>query len=247
MYTPVYRRVRMYGKAFAPEYQGALTTPVRELLAGRRTGRGTERLRGGRAGRTPRRAGAPRARRRRAHRRLGHVQDADRAWKASYRAARDAGDTAAMAWALGAGARWPAARGVPASPGGCWSSRPEPGERGRGRGGPRLLAGRPRRDRPDQGDYAAVGRLRNEQLLRPANGARPGTVWARRHRPCTATPGTTAGRTPCSQAAEITERAGDRRGHALGAARTADVLSVPTARPSGRWGCWPRRRRPAGR
>ncbi|NEC77770.1 hypothetical protein G3I38_00550, partial [Streptomyces sp. SID7958] len=90
----------MYGKAFAPEYQGALTTlsvnsSLDDVLAA-----GVERLRAAERAGEPgevARSGLAVAE---AQRRLGRVADADRAWKASYRAAREAGDGSAMAWAL---------------------------------------------------------------------------------------------------------------------------------------------------
>jgi hypothetical protein len=102
----------MYGKAFAPEYQGALTalsvnSSLDDVLAA-----GTEQLRAAeRAGRhgEAARSGLAVAE---AQRRLGRVADADRTWKASYRAARRAGDTAA-----------PFSRATPCSPS---PSRPWP-------------------------------------------------------------------------------------------------------------------------
>ncbi|NUP41767.1 MAG: hypothetical protein HOY76_33290, partial [Streptomyces sp.] len=93
----------MYGKAFAPEYQGALnalsvnSSLTDVLAAGTRELKAAERA--GRHGEVARSSLAVAE----AHRRLGQVGDADRAWKASYRAARAAGDTAAMAWALWSG------------------------------------------------------------------------------------------------------------------------------------------------
>ena len=103
----------MYGKAFAPEYQGALTTlsvnsSLTDVLAA-----GTEQLRAAeRAGlhAEAARSGLAVAE---AHRRLGQVAEADRAWKASYRAARDARDDgAAMAWALWSGGTLARQRGA---------------------------------------------------------------------------------------------------------------------------------------
>ncbi|MCF3120861.1 tetratricopeptide repeat protein [Streptomyces arenae] len=91
----------MYGKAFAPEYQGELgaeltvNSSYEEVLA--------------RAGRALSRAGGPAERARaalafaEACRRLGRVEDAGAAWRQSYRSARLAGDTGAMAWALWSG------------------------------------------------------------------------------------------------------------------------------------------------
>ncbi|OEV08032.1 hypothetical protein AN219_31470, partial [Streptomyces nanshensis] len=89
----------MYGKAFAPEYQGALgSLSVNSSLADVLV-RATEQLR------TAEREGPPGEAARcslavaEAHRRLGNTREADRAWKASYRTARGAGDRGAMAWA----------------------------------------------------------------------------------------------------------------------------------------------------
>ncbi|MGW1862566.1 tetratricopeptide repeat protein, partial [Streptomyces collinus] len=102
----------MYGKAFAPEYQGALTTlsvnsSLTDVLA-----EGTERLREAERSGSPGEAARCGLAVAEAHRRLGRVQDADRAWKASYRAAREAGDTAAMAWALWSGGTLARQRGA---------------------------------------------------------------------------------------------------------------------------------------
>nr|WSW64980.1 hypothetical protein OG461_01560 [Streptomyces sp. NBC_00995] len=93
----------MHSKAMAPEYQGALTkmsvnASLTDVLAeGQRHLKEAE-LAG--SAQEVARTGLAVAE---AHRRLGNVQDADRAWKASYRAARSAGATGAMAWALWSG------------------------------------------------------------------------------------------------------------------------------------------------
>lgn len=219
----------MYGKAFAPEYQGTLTTlsvnsSLVDVLA-----EGTERLREAeRAGRPDEaaRCGLAVAE---AHRRLGHVQDADRAWKASYRAAREAGDTAAMAWALWSGGTLARQRGAFPLAWRLLGLAAELGERGgdvvvRGYS----LAGLAETGRI-QGDYAAVGRL-HERLLAEARerGEARHTVWAlegiaQMHRNTGAYDRAYA---LFEEAAEIAGRADDRRGHAWALRGLADVLSV---------------------
>jgi tetratricopeptide (TPR) repeat protein len=219
----------MYGKAFAPEYQGALTTlsvnsSLVDVLA-----EGTERLReaerAGRPGEAAR-CGLAVAE---AHRRLGHVRDADRAWKASYRAAREAGDTAAMAWALWSGGTLARQRGAFPLAWRLLGLAAELGERGgdvvvRGYS----LAGLAETGRI-QGDYAAVGRL-HEQLLAEARkrGEARHTVWAlegiaQMHRN---TGDYDQAYALFEEAAEIAGRADDRRGHAWALRGLADVLSV---------------------
>ncbi|AOR36285.1 hypothetical protein BFF78_39190 [Streptomyces fodineus] len=219
----------MYGKAFAPEYQGALTTlsvnsSLVDVLA-----EGTEKLReaerSGRPGEAAR-CGLAVAE---AHRRLGHVRDADRAWKASYRAARAAGDTAAMAWALWSGGTLARQRGAFPLAWRLLGLAAELGERGgdivvRGYS----LAGLAETGRI-QGDYAAVGRL-HEQLLAEARrrGEARHTVWAlegiaQMHRN---TGDHDRAYALFEEAAEIAERAEDRRGHAWALRGLADILSV---------------------
>ncbi|MEV6809268.1 tetratricopeptide repeat protein [Streptomyces sp. NPDC051129] len=219
----------MYGKAFAPEYQGALTTlsvnsSLTDVLA-----EATERLREAeRAGRVEEaaRCGLAVAE---AHRRLGRIQDADRAWKASYRAAREAGDTAAMAWALWSGGTLARQRGRFPLAWRLLGLAAELGERGgdvvaRGYS----LAGLAETGRI-QGDYAAVGRL-HEQLLTEARkrGEARHTVWAlegiaqmRRN-----TGDYDEAYALFQEAAQIAARADDRRGHAWALRGLADVLSV---------------------
>ncbi|WP_409474234.1 tetratricopeptide repeat protein [Streptomyces sp. HC307] len=219
----------MYGKAVAPEYQGALTTlsvnsSLVDVLA-----TGTEQLR------AAERAGQPGEVARcglavaEAHRRLGQVRDADRAWKASYRAARDAGDTAAMAWALWSGGTLARQRGAFALARRLLGLAAELGERGddivvRGYS----LAGLAETGRI-QGDYEAVGRL-HEQLLAEARrrGEARHTVWAlegiaQMHRNSGAYDRAYA---LFEEAAQIAARADDRRGHAWALRGLADVVSV---------------------
>ncbi|MFF8927049.1 tetratricopeptide repeat protein [Streptomyces longwoodensis] len=219
----------MYGKAFAPEYQGALTTlsvnaPLADVLAA-----GTEQMQEAvRAGRTAEaaRTGLAVAE---AHRRLGHVQDAERAWKASYRTAREAGDPAGMAWALWSGGTLARQRGAFPLARRLLALAAEVGERAgdvvvRGYS----LAGLAETGRI-QGDYEAVGRL-HEQLLDEARkrGEARHTVWAlegiaqmRRN-----TGQYDSAHALFAEAAEISARAEDRRGHAWALRGLADVVSV---------------------
>ncbi|WP_230193720.1 tetratricopeptide repeat protein [Streptomyces coriariae] len=219
----------MYGKAFAPEYQGALTTlsvnsSLDDVLAV-----GTERLRAaeqaGEHGEAAR-SGLAVAE---AHRRLGQVREADRAWKASYRAARDAGDIAAMAWALWSGGTLARQRGAFPLARRLLGLAAELGEQGgdivvRGYS----LAGLAETGRI-QGDYEAVGRL-HEQLLAEARrrGEARHTVWAlegiaQMHR--------NSGDHDTAyalfeEAARIAEGAEDRRGHAWALRGLADIVSA---------------------
>ncbi|MER5993780.1 tetratricopeptide repeat protein [Streptomyces viridosporus] len=219
----------MYGKAFAPEYQGPLTTlsvnsSLTDVLAA-----GTEQLRAAeRAGRPGEaaRSGLAVAE---AHRRLGRVEEADRAWKASYRAARTAGDTAAMAWALWSGGTLARQRGAFPLARRLLRLAAELGEHGgdvvvRGYS----LAGLAETGRI-QGDYEEVGRL-HEQLLAEAKrrGEARHTVWAlegiaQMHRNTGALDTAYA---LFEEAADIAARAEDRRGHAWALRGLADVVSV---------------------
>ncbi|MFD7433874.1 tetratricopeptide repeat protein [Streptomyces sp. NPDC059861] len=219
----------MYRKAVAPEYQGALTTlsvnsSLVEVLA-----TGTEQLRAAeRAGRPGEmaRCGLAVAE---AHRRLGQVREAEQAWKASYRAARDAGDTAARAWALWSGGTLARQRGAFALARRLLGLAAELGERGgdivvRGYS----LAGLAETGRI-QGDYEAVGRL-HEQLLAEARrrGEARHTVWAlegiaQMHRN---TGSYDRAHVLFEEAAQIAARADDRRGHAWALRGLADVVSV---------------------
>ncbi|MGV9456150.1 tetratricopeptide repeat protein [Streptomyces sp. NPDC003635] len=219
----------MYGKAFAPEYQGALTTlsvnssltdvlaaGTQELRAAERTGRHGEAARSGLAVAE-------------AHRRLGQIGEADRAWKASYRAARAAEDTAAMAWALWSGGTLARQRGEFALARRLLQLAADLGERGgdvvvRGYS----LAGLAETGRI-QGDYEAVARL-HEQLLAEARrrGEARHTVWALEgiaqiHRN---TGSYDTAFALFEEAAEIAARAEDRRGHAWALRGLADIVSV---------------------
>ncbi|MEV0176117.1 tetratricopeptide repeat protein [Streptomyces sp. NPDC050803] len=219
----------MYGKAFAPEYQGTLATlsvnsSLTDVLAA-----GTEELRAAeRAGRHDEaaRSGLAVAE---AHRRLGQIGEADRAWKASYRAAREAGDTAAMAWALWSGGTLARQRGGFALARRLLQLAADLGERGgdvvvRGYS----LAGLAETGRI-QGDYEAVARL-HEQLLAEARrrGEARHTVWALEgiaqiHRN---TGSYDTAYALFEEAAEIAARADDRRGHAWALRGLADLVSV---------------------
>ncbi|WP_405726430.1 tetratricopeptide repeat protein [Streptomyces sp. NBC_00028] len=219
----------MFGKAFAPEYQGALTTlsvnsSLTEVLAV-----GTEQLRAAeQAGKNAEaaRSGLAVAE---AHRRLGRVGEADRAWKASYRSAREAGDLGAMAWALWSGGTLARQRGALALARRLLGLAAELGERGgdvvvRGYS----LAGLAETGRI-QGDYEAVGRL-HEQLLAEARrrGEARHTVWAlegiaQMHRNTGAYDTAYA---LFEEAAEVAARADDRRGHAWALRGLADIVSV---------------------
>ncbi|MEU3607959.1 tetratricopeptide repeat protein [Streptomyces sp. NPDC035033] len=216
-------------KASAPEYQGALgslsvNASLPDVL--------DEGLRGARAAE---RAGdlheAARCRLAVAEacRRLGRIDEADRAWKASYRAARSAGHEGAMAWALWSGGTLARQRGAFRLAYRLLKLASEAGERGgdvvaRGYS----LAGLAETGRI-QGDYEAVARL-HEQLLTEARrrGEARHTVWAlegiaQMHR--------NTGRFDealalFEEAAETAERAEDRRGWAWALRGIADVVSV---------------------
>jgi tetratricopeptide (TPR) repeat protein len=219
----------MYGKAFAPEYQGALTTlsvnssltdvlaaGTRALRAAKRSGQHGEAARSGLAVAE-------------AHRRLGQVGEAEQAWKASYRAARAAGDTAAMAWALWSGGTLARQRGAFPLARRLLGLAAELGERGgdvvvRGYS----LAGLAETGRI-QGDYEAVRRL-HEQLLAEARrrGEARHTVWALEgiaqiHRNTGAYDTAFA---LFEEAAQIAARAEDQRGHAWALRGLADIVSV---------------------
>ncbi|EQD85020.1 hypothetical protein N599_16970 [Saccharopolyspora erythraea D] len=94
---------RMYGKAFAPEYQGALwelsvNTAYEDVLAAAR-----ERESRAEADGTPLELAQARLGVAEACRRLGRLDEADAAWRASYHAAKSVSAQGAMAWALWSG------------------------------------------------------------------------------------------------------------------------------------------------
>lgn len=93
----------MYGKAFAPEYQGLLrdlsvNTAYEKVLA---TARDKERL--AEIEGQPLEISQARLAVAEACRRLGRLEDAEAAWRSSYRTARSVGAQGAMAWALWSG------------------------------------------------------------------------------------------------------------------------------------------------
>ncbi|MFF9476929.1 tetratricopeptide repeat protein [Streptomyces roseolus] len=225
------RRTRR-AKASAPEYQGALESlsvnaSLPEVLA-----RGMEELR------TAERAGDRREEARcglavaEACRRLGRIEEADRAWKASYRAARAAGHEGAMAWALWSGGTLARQRGEFRLAYRLLRLAAETGEQGgdvvvRGYS----LAGLAETGRI-QGDYAAVRRL-HEQLLAEARrrGEARHTVWAlegiaQMHRNTGEYDEALA---LFEEAADTAFRAEDRRGWAWALRGIADVVSVRDA------------------
>ncbi|GAA0526420.1 hypothetical protein GCM10011581_13240 [Saccharopolyspora subtropica] len=93
----------MYGKAFAPEYQGALrdmsvNTAYEDVLETAR-----QREHGAAEAGNALELAQARLAVAEACRRLGRLDEADAAWRGSYRAARSAEDKGAMAWALWSG------------------------------------------------------------------------------------------------------------------------------------------------
>ncbi|HET6859477.1 MAG TPA: tetratricopeptide repeat protein, partial [Streptomyces sp.] len=216
-------------KASAPEYQGALgslsvNSSLTDVLA-----RGLEELRAAETAGEERdmaRCGLAVAE---AYRRLGRIEEADRAWKASYRAARGAGDVGAMAWALWSGGTLARQRGALPLAYRLLALAAEQGKRGgdvvvRGYS----LAGLAETGRI-QGDYKAVGEL-HEQLLAEARrrGEARHTVWAlegiaQMHRNTGAYDKALA---LFEEAAETAGSADDRRGRAWALRGIADVVSV---------------------
>lgn len=219
----------MYDKAFAPEYQGALTSlsvnsSLREVLA-----KGIEQMRAAELDGSPAevaRAGLAVAE---AHRRLGNIAQADQAWKASYRSARSAGDGGAMAWALWSGGTLARQRGAMALAYRLLGLAAEQGERAgdvvaRGYS----LAGMAETGRI-QGDYQAVGEL-HKRLLAEARkrGEARHTVWAlegiaQMHRN---TGSYDTALAMFQEAAEIAGKADDRRGLAWALRGIADIVSI---------------------
>ncbi|MFD7114005.1 tetratricopeptide repeat protein [Streptomyces microflavus] len=219
----------MQTKALAPEYQGALTKMsvnasltdvlaegVRHLTQAELSGSQEEVARSGLAVAE-------------AHRRLGQVQEADRAWKASYRAARSAGATGAMAWALWSGGTLARQRGSLRLAFRLLGLAAELGKRGgdvvaRGYS----LAGLAETGRI-QGDYATVATL-HEQLLAEARarGEARHTVWALEgiaqiHRN---TGQLDSALEMFEEAAVLAGDADDRRGRAWALRGIADIVSL---------------------
>lgn len=219
----------MYGKALAPEYQGALgALSVNSSLADVLV-RATEQLRAAERDDAPREAARSMLAIAEAHRRLGNTEDADRAWKASYRTARSAGDRGAMAWAAWSGGTLARQRGTMPLARRLLALGAELGERGgdilaRGY----ALAGLAETGRI-QGDYEAVDAL-HEQLLAEARerGEARHMVWAlegiaqmRRN-----TGAYDSALAMFEEAAAIAEAADDRRGRAWALRGVADLVSV---------------------
>ncbi|MFI8850128.1 tetratricopeptide repeat protein [Streptomyces sp. NPDC053499] len=217
----------MYGTAFAPEYQGALSEKLdvnssyEDVLAAAASALADADTASDRA-----RAALALAE---AHRRLGQVEEAQAAWRTSYRSARTAGDPDAMAWALWSGgtlarqcgrlalARRLLSWAVNLAAEGC--DRIAHGY---------ALAGLAETGRI-QGDYAAVAEL-HERLLEQArkHGEARHMVWAMSgiaqmhrnqgdHRKALEL---------FEEAARIAGEAGDARGRAWSLRGVADVLSL---------------------
>ncbi|SCK12431.1 tetratricopeptide repeat protein [Streptomyces sp. WMMB 322] len=219
----------MYGKAFAPEYQGTLeslsvNSSLADVLA-----RATEQLRTAEREGTRQDAARCRLAVAEAHRRLGNTGEADRAWKASYRTARGAGDAGAMAWAAWSGGTLARQRGAMPLARRLLALSAELAQRGgdllaRGY----ALAGLAETGRI-QGDYEAVDAL-HEQLLAEARerGESRHMVWAleglaqmRRN-----TGAHDSALAMFEEAAAIAEAADDRRGRAWALRGVADLVSL---------------------
>ncbi|MBB1256931.1 tetratricopeptide repeat protein [Streptomyces alkaliterrae] len=219
----------MYSKAFAPEYQGALTTlsvnsSLTDVLA-----EGLAQLRDAeRAGSREEAARALLAVAE-AHRRLGNVAEADRAWKTGYRTARSVGALGTMAWALWSGGTLARQRGFFNLAYRLLAHAADLGKRGNdvvARG--YSLAGMAETGRI-QGDYRTVAAL-HEKLLAEARrrGEARHTVWALEgiaqiHRN---TGSYDTALAMFEEAAEIAAKADDQRGRAWALRGIADVLSV---------------------
>lgn len=219
----------MHSKALAPEYQGALTkmsvnSSLTDVLA-----EGVRHLREAELSGSPQevaRCGLAVAE---AHRRLGNVAEADRAWKASYRSARSAGDLGAMAWALWSGGTLARQRGRLRLAFRLLGLAADMGKRGgdivaRGYS----LAGLAETGRI-QGDYRTVAAL-HEQLLAEARarGEARHTVWALEgiaqiHRN---TGSLDTALAMFEEAAELAGNADDRRGRAWALRGMADIISL---------------------
>ncbi|OEJ23758.1 hypothetical protein AR457_03855 [Streptomyces agglomeratus] len=219
----------MHSKAFAPEYQGALTalsvnSSLTDVLE-----KGIQNLRAAEAAGAQREVARSGLAVAEAHRRLGNIEEADLAWKASYRAARAAGDLGAMAWALWSGGTLARQRGALALAFRLLGLAADLGKRGgdvvaRGYS----LAGLAETGRI-QGDYQAVAAL-HEQLLAEARkrGEARHTVWALEgiaqiHRN---TGSYDTALAMFEEAAEIAGAADDRRGRAWALRGMADIVSL---------------------
>ncbi|MEV5242499.1 tetratricopeptide repeat protein [Streptomyces cinnamoneus] len=219
----------MYGKAFAPEYRGALgelsvNSSLEEVLA-----KAVEQQQEAQLCGTDVESAHAALAVAEASRRLGRVAEAERAWKASYRAARQAGDEGAMAWAVWSGGTLARQRGALALARRLLALAAGLAERGgdvvaRGYS----LAGLAETGRI-QGDYQAVGEL-HEQLLAEARrrGEARHTVWAlegiaQMHRN---TGSYDTALAMFEEAAEIAGAADDARGRAWALRGIADVLSL---------------------
>ncbi|MFJ8294907.1 tetratricopeptide repeat protein [Streptomyces sp. NPDC094447] len=216
-------------RASAPEYQGALGSLSVNASLPEVLDRGVQELRAAEEAGDAREAARCGLAVAEACRRLGRVEEADRAWKASFRAARSAGHEGAMAWALWSGGTLARQRGALRLAYRLLGLAAEAGERGgdvvvRGYS----LAGLAETGRI-QGDYEAVGRL-HEQLLAEARhrGEARHTVWAlegiaQMHRNTGSYDRALA---LFEEAADTAARAEDRRGWAWALRGIADVVSV---------------------
>jgi tetratricopeptide (TPR) repeat protein len=214
-----------YGKAFAPEYQGLLTSALsvnssyEEVLAKATEQQNRSMLEYARAGLAAAEA----------NRRLGRVAAAESAWRESYRAGRLIGDPGAMAWALWSGGTLARQRGRLALARRWLAAAAQCAEHG----GERIargyaLAGLAETGRI-QGDYQAVADL-HEQLLAEArrHGEARHIVWAlegiaQMHRN---TGSYDTALAMFEEAARIAAAADDARGHAWALRGIADVRSV---------------------
>ncbi|MEV4333532.1 tetratricopeptide repeat protein [Streptomyces sp. NPDC049597] len=217
----------MYGKAFAPEYQGdlgsalgvnssydeVLTTALRARHA---AGSALERARAALALAE-------------ANRRLGRSADARAAWRDSYRCAREAGDPAGMAWALWSGGTLARQCGSLRLARRLLSAAASYADAARDRiAHGYALAGLAETGRI-QGDYAAVADL-HEQLLRQAraHGESRHMVWAmsgiaQMHRN---TGDHATALELFTECVRIASEADDARGRAWSLRGMADVLSL---------------------
>ncbi|OKH99401.1 hypothetical protein A6A06_27480 [Streptomyces sp. CB02923] len=217
----------MYGKAFAPEYQGAVgaalnvNSSYEDVLATAGRARRTARTDLERA-----RASLAAAE---ANRRLGRVDDARTAWRDSYRSAREAGDRSAMSWALWSGGTLARQCGALALARRLLALAVTLADEGGDRQAHGYsLAGLAETGRI-QGDYAAVADL-HEQLLEQAraHGEARHMVWAmsgiaQMHRN---TGGYAKALELFEESARIAADGDDARGRAWSLRGVADVLSV---------------------